>query len=190
MKKLIAVAAAVLCASVFADIKIGTVDMMVLVRNHKSYDSNKKLLQATEKDAQREIDRMKADLEALQEDGKKIADQARNPMLAQSAKDKIEKELLDIQNKFISGQQKLRAKAMDSQRELQELETKLLKIATDEIRDVVNKFAEKNGYDLIIESSVTAFANKDLNVTDGLLEAMGVDPKTAKGREKDKDEDK
>ena len=69
MKKLIAVAAAVLCASVFADVKIGTVDMMVLVRNHKSYDSNKKLLQETEKDAQREIDRMKADLDALQDDG-------------------------------------------------------------------------------------------------------------------------
>ncbi len=190
MKKLIAVAAAVLCASVFADIKIGTVDMMVLVRNHKSYDSNKKLLQETEKDAQREIDRMKADLDALQDDGKKIADQARNPMLSQAAKDKIEKELLDIQNKYIAGQQKLRAKAMDSQRELQDLETKLLRIATDDIRAVVNKFAEKNGYDLIVESTVTAFAKKELNVTDGLLLEMGIDPKDAKGREKDKDEGK
>lgn len=183
MKKLMVIAAAALCVSAFADVKIGTVDMMVLVRNHKSYDSNKKLLQETEKDAQREIDRMKADLDALQNDGKKIADQARNPMLSQAAKEKIEKELLDIQNKFIDGQQKLRMQAMDSQRELQDLETKLLKITTEDIRAVVNKFAEKNGYDIIVESTVTAFAKKELNVTDGLLLEMGVDPKTAKGRE-------
>ncbi len=190
MKKLIAVTAAVLCASVFADIKIGTVDMMVLVRNHKTYDSNKKLLQETEKEAQQELDRQRAELDALQDDGKKIADSARNPMLSQAAKDKIEKELLDIQNKFIAGQQKLRAKAMDSQRSLQDLESKLLRITTDDIRSTVNKFADKNGYDLIIESTVTAFAKKELNVTDGILLEMGVDPKTAKGREKGEDEGK
>ena len=41
-----------------------------------------------------------------------------------------------------------------------------------------------NGYDLIVESTVTAFAKKSLDVTDGILKAMGVDPKNAKGRDK------
>ena len=185
MKKMMLGIMALCAAAAFGDIKIGTVDMMVLVRNHKSYDTNKKMLQDSEKDYQKELDDMKAELDALQDEGKKIADQARNPMISQSQKDKIEKELLDIQNKYVAGQQKFRAKAMESQQKLQELESQLLKITTEEIRAVVTKFADDNGYDLIIESTVTAFAKKSLDVTDSLLKEMGIDPKYAKGREKD-----
>ena len=185
MKKIMAVAVAALCASVFADLKIGTVEMMVLVRNHKSYDTNKKMLQDSEKDYQRELDQMKAELDALQDEGKKIADQGRNPMLSQAQKDKIEKELLDIQNKYVAGQQKLRTQAMKSQEKLQEFESMLLKSTTEDIRAAVTKFANNNGYDLIIESTVTAFAKKSFDVTDGILKEMGIDPKYAKGREKD-----
>ena len=190
MKKLIAVAAVALCATAFADIKIGTVDMMVLVRNHKSYDTNKKLLQDAERDYQKKLDAMKDSLDEIQAEGKKISDQGKNPMISQAAKDKIEKDLLEVQNRYIAAQQKLRTEAMDSQKKLQEFEARLLRIATDDIREVVNKFADKNGYDLIVESTVTAFAKKSLNVTDDLLKEMGVDPKEAKGREKDKDEGK
>ena len=185
MKKMMLGMIALCAVTAFGDVKIGTVDMMVLVRNHKSYDTNKKLLQDSEKDYQRELDGMKSELDALQDEGKKIADQGRNPMLSQAQKDKIEKELLDIQNKYVAGQQKLRSKAMESQQKLQEFEARLLKATTEDIRSVVDKFADDNGYDLIIESTVTAFAKKSLDVTDGILKAMGVDPKYAKGREKD-----
>ena len=190
MKKLIAIAAVALCASAFAELKIGTVDMMMLVRNHKNYDTNKKLLQDAERDYQKKLDAMKADIDAIQDEGKKIAEQGKNPMLAQSQKDKIEKDLIEIQNRYIGAQQKLRSEAMESQQKLQEFETRLLKITTDEIREIVNKYAEKNDYDLIVESTVTAFAKKSLNVTDDLLREMGVDPKNAKGKEKGKDEGK
>ena len=185
MKKMMLGMMALCAAAAFGDVKIGTVDMMVLVRNHKNYDTNKKMLQDSEKNYQKELDGMKAELDALQEEGKKVADQGRNPMLAQAQKDKIEKELLDIQNKYVAGQQKLRTKAMESQQKLQEFESMLLKSTTDDIRAVVNKFADDNGYDLIIESTVTAFAKKSFDVTDGILKAMGIDPKYAKGREKD-----
>jgi Skp family chaperone for outer membrane proteins len=190
MKKIIAIAAVAVCASAFAELKIGTVDMMTLVRNHKSYETNKKLLQDAEKDYQKKLDAMRADIDAIQDEGKKIADQAKNPMLAQAQKDKIEKDLIEVQNRFVGAQQKLRSEAMESQQKLQEFETRLLKVTTDDIRAMVNKYAEKNGYDIIVESTVTAFAKKSLSVTDDLLKEMGVDPKNAKGKEKDKDEGK
>ena len=185
MKKMMLGMMALCAATAFGDIKIGTVDMMVLVRNHKSYDTNKKMLQDSEKDYQRELDQAKADLDALQDEGKKVADQARNPMISQAQKDKIEKELLDIQNKYVAGQQKLRAKAMESQQKLQEFEARLLKATTEDIRAAVTKFANDNDYDLIVESTVTAFAKKSFDVTDGILKEMGIDPKYAKGRGKD-----
>ena len=185
MKKMMLGMMALCAATAFGDIKIGTVDMMTLDRNHKSYDTNKKMLQDSERDYQKELDQAKSELDALQDEGKKVADQARNPMISQSQKDKIEKELLEIQNKYVAGQQKLRAKAMESQQKLQEFEARLLKATTEDIRSVVTKFANDNGYDIIVESTVTAFAKKSLDVTDGILKAMGVDPKYAKGREKD-----
>ena len=175
MKKMMLGMMALCAVTAFGDIKIGTVDMMVLVRNHKSYDTNKKMLQDSEKDYQKELDEVKSELDALQDEGKKVADQGRNPMLSQAQKDKIEKELLDIQNKFVAGQQKLRTKAMESQQKLQEFESRLLKATTEDIRAVVNKFAADNGYDLIIESTVTAFAKKSFDVTDGILKEMGID---------------
>ncbi len=97
-----------------ADIKIGTVDMIMLVRNHSSYEPNKKLLNDTEKDYAKKVDRMKADLEEIQEEGKSLSEQLRNPMLAPAAKAKLEKDLLDIQNKFLSGQQAIMNELMRS----------------------------------------------------------------------------
>ena len=185
MKKMMLGTMALCAAAAFGDVKIGTVDMMVLVRNHKSYDTNKKMLQDSEKKDKKELDDTKAELDALQDEGKKLADQARNPMISQSQKDKIEKELLDIQNKYVAGQQKLRTQAMKSQEKLQEFEARLLKSTTEDIRAVVNKSADDNGDDLIIESTGTAFAKKSLDVTNGSLKEMGIDPKYAKGREKD-----
>ena len=146
MKKIMLGMMALCAATAFGDLKIGTVDMMTLVRNHKNYDTNKKMLQDSEKKYQKELDSMKAELDALQDEGKKIADQARNPMISQAQKDKIEKELLDIQNKYVAGQQKLRSKAMESQQKLQELETQLLKITTEEIR-VDPKYAKGRAKD-------------------------------------------
>ena len=108
MKK-IALAAALAATTVaMADIKVGTVDMFVLVRNHASYEPNEKLLNDTEKDYAKKIDRLKAGLEETQEEYKKLTEQYRNPMLAQSAKDKLEKQIVDLQNKLLAGQQTIR----------------------------------------------------------------------------------
>ena len=56
MKKLVfaVMAAAAMAAS--AETKIGTVDMLLLVRNHPNYDTNKTLLMSTEKDYQKKLE--------------------------------------------------------------------------------------------------------------------------------------
>ncbi|MBR0241797.1 MAG: hypothetical protein IJQ54_04650, partial [Kiritimatiellae bacterium] len=61
MKKMMLGMMALCAATAFGDMKIGTVDMMTLVRNHKSYDTNKKMLQDSEKKYQKELDGMKAE---------------------------------------------------------------------------------------------------------------------------------
>ena len=169
-----------------AGIKLGTVDMMKLVKNHPSYETNRTLLTSTEKDYKKKLDALKAEVEEVQEEGKRLAEQLRNPMLAAKAKADIEKKIVDVQNKFISGQQKLRSEAMRSQQDLSDLEARLLKAQTADIRKRVGEYAAGNGYDLIVDSQAALFQKKGFDVTDEVLKAMGVDPAKAKASDESK----
>ena len=176
MKKLILLTALAAATTVFADLKIGTVDMMSLVRNHSSYEPNKKLLTETEKDYTKKLDAMKAELDEIQEEGKNMTDQLRNPLLSQGSKTKLEKDLMDIQNKFIAAQQRIRAEMLRSQQDLQDLEGRLLKATTEDLREKINAFAAANKYDLIVDITAAPFASEKLDVTPAILKSMGVDP--------------
>ena len=186
MKNILLILAMGVAMGASAELKYGTVNMMLLVRNHPNYDSNKTLLTSTDKDYQKKLDAIKAEGEKLQEEGKKLADQMRNPMLISKAKGDIEKQLTDIQQKLIAIEQRYRSEAMRCRQDLQDLETRLLKTTTDDIRKRLAKHAEKNGYDFIFDSNATPFAKSEYDVTDEMLKTMGVDPKDAKGRDEGK----
>ena len=184
MKKLMIAGLMVAATAAFGAMKVGTVDMTLLVRNHRSYESNKKYLQNTEKKYQQELDAMKTELDELQEEGRKLADELRNPMLAEAAKQKAEKSIVDIQQRFVRKQQELRTAAMKKQQQLGEAEAGMLKVQAEDLKAQIAKFAEKAGYDLIVDSAATLYAGKGLDVTDEILKAMDVDPKEARAKEK------
>ena len=183
MKNLVALAMAAVATVASAEMKLGTVDMVLLVRNHPNYDSNKELLSSTDKDYQKKLGVIKSDGEKLQAEGKQIAEQLRSPMLADKAKADLEKQLIDIQQKLIAIEQRYRAEAMRCRQDLQDLEGRLLKTTTDDLRRRIAKFAEEKEYDLILDKSAAPFARPSYDVTDAVLIAMGVDPKDAKGRD-------
>ena len=177
------VAAVAMAAS--AEMKLGTVDMLMLVRNHPNYESNKTLLTSTDKDYQKKLEGIKSEGEKLQEEGKKLMEQVRNPMLAAKAKADIEKQLMDLQSKLVGIEQRYRSEAMRCRQDLQDLEGRLLKTTTDDLRKRIAKYAKANGYDLILDANAAAYAAASFDVTDAMLKDLGVDPKDAKGREQD-----
>ena len=183
MKNLVALAMAAVATVASAEMKLGTVDMVLLVRNHPNYDSNKELLSSTDKDYQKKLGVIKSDGEKLQAEGKQIAEQLRNPMLADKAKADLEKQLIDLQQKLIAIEQRYRAEAVRCRQDLQDLEGRLLKTTTDDLRRRIAKFAEEKEYDLILDKSAAPFSRPSYDVTDAVLIAMGVDPKDAKGRD-------
>ena len=174
-----AVLAATMALSLSAEMKLGMVDLMTLVKNHPNYESNKTLLTATDKDYQKKLDVIKAEGDKLQEDGKKLMEQMRNPMLAAKAKSDAEKELTDLQQKLMALDQRYRSESLRFRQELQDLEGRLLKTTTDDLRKRIAKFASSNGYDLIVEKSATAYAAPALDVTNEMLKELGVDPAEA-----------
>ena len=187
MKKL-AIALALVPALAMADMKIGVVEMMTLVRNHKSYESNKRFLADSEKESQARLESLRKDVEKIQAEGQKLAEEAQNPMLAAGRRQELEKQLIDIQKRYVAGQQQLRSEAMRAQQDLQATETKFLKITGEDLRKTINEFAEKYGYDLVVDSSAVPYFKPALDVTDGVLKVMGVDP--AKAVKPGKDEAK
>ena len=180
MKKTLVALSCMVSLTVAAGAKFGSVDMLVLAQNHPNYESNKSLLMSTEKDYQKKLDAIKAELEKVQDEGKKLSEQARNPMLAAAAKEKIEKSLVEIQNKFLAGQQRLRAEAMRSQQDLQDLEHRLLKTTREDLKKRIAKYAEKNGYDFVFDAAAMAYAKEAYDLTDAMLKDMGVEPKAAR----------
>ena len=182
MKKIlmgIALAAA-MCAS--ADMKIGTVNMVDLVRLHPNHESNKALVKSTDKDYKEKLDRQQEAAKAIADEGKKVQADLMNPMLSASAKADAQKKLEDVQRRFLAAQQELRSAAQHYQGELTDLETRLLKIETEDIRAKINAYAKENGYDIIADSTMLAFSRESIDVTDEVLKAMNVDP--AKRKEK------
>lgn len=186
MKTTLSLLAALAASSVMAA-RFGTVDMFKLVRNHPNYESNKSLLETTERDHKKKLDALKDEVQAIQDEGRKISDQLRNPMLSAAAKQKIEKDLIDIQNRFLAGQQNLRAEAMRSQQDLQDLEARLLKTTTADIKKRIAGFARENGYSLVLDSAAAVYSQESFDVTEAVLGEMGV--KTAKAEEKAEEKD-
>jgi Skp family chaperone for outer membrane proteins len=186
MKKTLVALSCMVSLTVAAGAKFGSVDMLVLAQNHPNYESNKSLLMSTEKDYQKKLEKLRSELDSLQTEGRRVADQAKNPMLSQAAREKIEKDMIDIQNRFLAGQQKLRGEAMRSQQDLQDLEARCLKRTTEDIRKTLAKFAGKHGYDLIVDSAAAHFAKKELDVTDMVLREMGVERKDGKEKNEGK----
>lgn len=186
MRKLVFAMAMAAAMAASAEMKIGTVNLMLLVRNHPNYDSNKALLTSTDKDYQKKIEGVKAEGDKLQEEGKKLMDQMHNPMLTAKAKADIEKQLGDIQQKLIGIEQRYRSEALRCRQDLQDLESRLLKTTTDDLRKRIAKYAEANGYDLILDLNAAAYSKPSLDITDGMLKELGVEPGDAKGRDEGK----
>ena len=181
-------AALALCAG--AEVKIGVADMLVLVRNHPSYESNKEILSSTEKNCNKRVDAVKREVEQLQDEGKKLSDEYKNPMLSAAAKAKIEGDITSLQQRFLAAQQRMRTEALNAQREIQDLESVLLKKQTDDIRTRVAKFAKAEGYDFILDLNAALYSVEAADVTDMLLKEMGVDPAKAKRGQKGDNEGK
>ena len=186
MKKLLFALTLVAAMAASAEMKLGTVDMMLLVKNHPNYDSNKTLLTSTDKDYQKKLEKIKSEGDSLQDEGKKLVDQMRNPMLTAKAKADVEKQLGDIQQKLMGIEQRYRSEAVRCRQDLQDLEARLLRATTDDLKKRIAKYATANGYDLILDSNAAAYATNTLDVTDAMLKDLGVDPKEAKGRDEGK----
>lgn len=182
MKKLLLSLSLVATLSAVADLKVGTIDLMLLIRNHPNYESNRTLLSETDKDYQKKLEVVKGEGESLQAEGRKLAERMHDPLLNDKAKADIEKQLMELQQKLIGIEQRYRSEAMRCRQDLQDLEARLLKTTTEDLRRRIADYAKANDYDLVIDVNAAAFTRPEYEITDTVLKAMGVDPAKARAK--------
>ena len=187
MKKILILAAMAAALTTAAEMKIGTVNMVDLVRLHPQHESNRALVKTTDKDYKAKLDAKQDELKEIADEGKKAQGDLQNPMLSAQARAGAQKKLEGIQKRFLEGQQEMRQMATRFQGDLSDLESRLIKMETDDIRAKISAYAKEKGYDFIADSTMLAFAKESYDVTDDILKALGVDP--TKRKEKAKKDD-
>ena len=159
-----------------ADLKVGTVNMIHLVEFHPTHESNKTLVKSSNDDYKAKLDAKQDALKALLDDARKIYEDMQNPMLSASAKADAQKKLDGMQQKVNAARQDLLRSEQNYRETMNDLETRLLKMETSDIRAKISAYAKEKGLDLVIDSTMAAYANESLDVTDDILRAMKVDP--------------
>ena len=180
MKKIV-VGLCMAAAVASAEMKVATVNLETLVKNHPSHESNRTLVKSTADDYRKKMESRQDDAKALVEEGKKLQSDWQNPMLSASAKADLQKKLDGIQRKLFAAQQDMRAEDQRYQEELADLQQRLFKIEKKDVEEKIADYAKEMGYDLIIDVAACGFSKPELDVTDAVLKKMGVDkPKSDK----------
>ncbi|MBQ6341012.1 MAG: OmpH family outer membrane protein [Kiritimatiellae bacterium] len=188
MKRTVIALSIAMSVAAFADLKICTVNMIHLVELHPTHESNRALVKSSNEDYKAKLDAKQDALKALLDDARKIYDDTQNPMLSVSAKAEAQKKLDGMQQKVNAARQELLRSEQNYRETMNDLETRLLKMETSDIREKISAYAKEKGLDLVIDSTMAAYANDALDVTDDILRAMNVDPakrKTLKDKAKE-----
>ena len=189
MKKTLIALTILASLSAAADLKIGTVNMIHLVELHPTHESNKTLVKSSNDDYKAKLDAKQDALKALLDEARKIYDDMQNPMLSASAKADAQKKLDGMQQKVNAARQDLLRSEQTYRETMNDLETRLLKMETSDIRAKITAYAKEKKLDLVIDSTMAAYANDALDVTDDILRALNVDPAKRKAL-KDKAKEK
>ena len=176
MKKIIACTCVALAMVAGAEMKLGVVNLEVLIKNHPSHASNKTLVKSTADDYRKKMEVHQEQMKSLMEEGTKVQSDSRNPMLSASAKADLQKKMEGIQRKAYAAQQEMKADDQRFQEELADLQQRLFRIEKKDVEAKIGEFARSEGYDLVVDIAACGFAKPELEVTDAVLKRMGVDP--------------
>jgi len=186
MKKRVIICAAMMAAGLLvAAEKTAVVNMVDLVRFHPSRERDRKLMEETEKEFQAKLDKQRDRFEDLRADYEKLVKEARNPALNEKARAEAEEKAMKHRDVLGQAERDLRTEMQKLQSELGDLDARLLRQVTGNIRTVITKYAQDKKMDVLLDSTTMAYFNPQLEVTDDVLTLLGVDPKVRTEKKKE-----
>jgi len=156
--------------------KLGVVDMEDLIRLHPNTAADKKLLETTVKEFEAERDKLRARIKELNESFEKAAKEFDNPALNEKAKAKAKEDAMRRRDVLVEADRDMQDTVRKRQRELNDQEMRMLKRTTDELRQIIGKYAKDKKYTLVVAANTVAYYDEDIEITNEILKQMGVDP--------------
>ncbi len=144
-------------ADVPGTVKVGAIDIQKVLNESESGKKAKSDLEGLIKSRQSAIDEKGKNIEKLKTDMEKQAS-----VLSADARKSKEEEL----EKALREYQRI---VQDSQTEIKKKEAELTDTILREIRDLVEKTAEEEGYTLVIEKGMVLYSSKGVDITDTIL---------------------
>ncbi len=154
----------------YADVKVGVVDLMKVLNESDSGKKAKAELEGLIKTKQSAIDEKGKEIEKLKGDIEKqssvLSSDARK-----SKEDELEKMMREYQ-RIVS----------DSQNEVKKRESELTNGILKQIRALVEKMGQDEGYTMIVENAegIVLYSKKDLNLTEAVIKKYNESTKTGK----------
>ncbi len=148
-------------ASVIAkDLKIGVLDVERVYAAYEKAKASAAEVQAERKAKQDELAKKREELKALRDEYDKKKDKMR-----EAEKKEMEKKIADKTREIL-------AFTNASNQELQKKNQELTRARLDEISKVVQDYAVKNGYDLVIDKKSLPYFSGGFNISDDIIKAV------------------
>ena len=179
---LVALLALSLTGAAHAQQKIAVVDLEKLIRLHPNTAEDKKTLEATLKDFNKQKEQLQSLAASTRKAFEEAAREATNPALSESARKKAETVAMDKRQAALEAARGAEEKIRELQRELNKQEMKMLKRTSDIIERAIAAYARGNGYDLVLQlpSRLSAgtgviYSKPEMDITVEIMKLLGIE---------------
>ena len=160
-----------------AELKIATVDLDKVFTAHPKTQAAEADLKKAEAGIEAELDKIKAEGLALQDEVGKLREAAKNPLLSEEARMQKRSEAEDKLTELQEFELRARRTQETKLKQMREQVLNSRQAIVDELLETVNQFAKANEYDLVLDRSgltmnavpLVVFSNPDLDVTERMI---------------------
>ena len=189
---LAAVLALSLSLTASAQQKIAVVDLEKLIRLHPNTAEDKKQLEATLKDYNKQKEQLQSVAASTRKAFEAAVREATNPALSEAAKQKAEAAALEKRQAALEADRNAAEEIRKLQRDLNAQELKMLKRTSDEIEHAVAAYAKGNGIDLVLQlpsklspGTGVVYSKPEMDITAAIMKLLGIEEPA----EEDEDDD-
>lgn len=162
MKKLVLIVALSLTTVVWAEVKMGYVDMQKAIQSTKAGKKAKK-------DLESEFEKRKKTLQTKENDLKKKSEELEKQAMVLSDEVRANK-----QQEFQKAMMEFQQLVQKNQQEIQQQERQLTEPIIEKLQTVINDIAQKENYSVILEKRENGvlFSKTELDITDQVIKAF------------------
>lgn len=164
-------------ASAAEGLRLAVVNLDQVFNAHPKTKASEAELKKAEAAIQDELEQMEAEGRALQDEVRKLREQARNPILSEEVRLKKSNEAEEKLTELQEFQLRMRRTQETKLKQLRDQLLKKRQGIVDELMVVVAEFAKEEGFDLVLDRSgltanlipITVYCRPELDVTDKLI---------------------